>query len=227
MKRAKITNISADGINVYIDELRTEQTVQVDAIEQRITLPWKPRDLRDYLIVFRRHDSSKDDYIEDLRVRRNLIFEILKLLTRMKHWRPHAGEEPMHMYYTGFDWLTEQEIEEHFPEDAVPEELNFQDAVDDASHDGLTRNVFHEWLQEGRNDCEMARTLLHTWLHDLTTSDNDSIPDFFDALEFEFRETLDTAAAISEDCGTGVLPFSFIADFMFRTCVLPFQTKRY
>ena len=90
----------------------------------------------------------------------------------------------MHMYYVRGGWLSEPDIEEPFPEDTVPEELNFQDTVDDTTQDGLTRNTFHAWLQEGRNDCAMARTLLHTWLHDLSTNDNHSIQDFFDALEF-------------------------------------------
>ena len=77
----------------------------------------------------------------------------------------------------------------------------------------------------GHNDCEVPRTLLHSWIHDLQASDNDSIPDFFDGLYNEFQDALHTDSTSALDCGPGVLPFTFIAEFMHRTCVLPFQTQ--
>ena len=51
----------------------------------------------------------------------------------------------MHMHYTGFDWLITAELEEHFPEDGVPDDLNFQDIVEDTNSEGLTRHAFHDW----------------------------------------------------------------------------------
>ena len=33
---------------------------------------------------------------------------------------------PMHKYYTNCDWLEDHVIEECFPEDGVPEDLNFE-----------------------------------------------------------------------------------------------------
>ena len=58
----------------------------------------------------------------------------------------------------------------------------------------------------------------------MTTSGNYSIPDFFTALLSDFREVLRTEDAPFEDPGPDLLPLDFLADFMIRTCVLPFQT---
>ena len=67
------------------------------------------------------------EYVEDLRVRRNFVVALLRCLTRLGHWRQHRGEEPMHAYYTEFDWLPEEEIEEILPEDGMPASLVVHD----------------------------------------------------------------------------------------------------
>ena len=43
-----------DGILVRFADDDKELLVQRENIEQRVTLPWKPRDLSDYFVIFRR-----------------------------------------------------------------------------------------------------------------------------------------------------------------------------
>ena len=148
-------------------------------ITQRVKLPWKPAELHDYFITFRRRDAEKDDYIEDLRVRRNFITGILKLLTLKGNWRPHQGEEPLHKWYTGFDWLSDADIEECFPLDDVPEGLHIENLDETvATNTGMNVDIFTLWLNEGRHDCEVAQTLLHLWIHTLAASKHDTLYDF-------------------------------------------------
>ena len=37
--------------------------VPLERVERRVTLPWKPRDLSDHLIVFRRRRGRARDYV--------------------------------------------------------------------------------------------------------------------------------------------------------------------
>jgi hypothetical protein len=63
----------------------------------------------------------------------------------------------LHMFYTGFDWLSDEEMHHEFPEDAVPKDLNFQDLdACDASNE-LTAEDFVDWLQEGHHSCDVAQ----------------------------------------------------------------------
>ena len=115
--RAVITDIFADGVEVMYASSNTTQTVSLEVVQQRVVLPWKPSDLRDYFIVFRRRIRDTDEYLEDLRVRRALVSRILRLLTRPGTWRPVQGIEPMHMFYQAFDWLRDDQIADFLPED--------------------------------------------------------------------------------------------------------------
>ena len=58
-------------------------------------LPWKPTDVRDYFIVFRRRDAESDTYVEDIKVRRHLVQGALRLLTTINEWRPDTPEGPL------------------------------------------------------------------------------------------------------------------------------------
>ena len=80
--RAQIRAIRSNGFQVELPngELRD---VTVDQIAERLKLPWKPTSLRDYLIILRRRNASRDDYVEDLRVRRKVIRRLLNLLTKL------------------------------------------------------------------------------------------------------------------------------------------------
>ena len=46
--------------------------------------------------------GKKEEYIEDLRVRKQLLSRLIAMLTEVRAWRPGHGLEPLHMYYTGF-----------------------------------------------------------------------------------------------------------------------------
>ena len=171
-----------------IDGEDVPRFVHCNEITQRVKLPWKPADLHDYFITFRRRDAEKDDYIEDLRVRRNFITGILKLLTLKGNWRPHQGEEPLHKWYTGFEWLSDAEIEECFPLDDVPEGLHIESLDEtEATNVAMNVDIFTLWLNEGRHDCEVAPTLLHLWIHTLAASKHDTLYDFFQQLLEEFK----------------------------------------
>ena len=68
--------------------------VTTQHITTRVKLPWKPTDVRDYFIVFRRRDAEKDTYIEDNEVRRHLAQGALRLLTTIDEWRPDTPAGP-------------------------------------------------------------------------------------------------------------------------------------
>ena len=74
------------------EETDTEKRiVELKDIEQRVQVPWAPRDLADNFIVFRRRLGRTDEYIEyieDLRVRRNFVRRILDLLMEPGFYRP-------------------------------------------------------------------------------------------------------------------------------------------
>ena len=137
--------------------------MQRHQITRRVRLPWKPRDLRDYLIIFRRRNATKDEYVEDLRARRAFVQNLMQLLTIEASWRHDEDPGPMHQYFTGFDVLSAAEIEEVFPEDDVPDGLHFEDVDETETLDAFTEPQFVQWLTEGRYDCEVAQTLLHAW----------------------------------------------------------------
>ena len=89
------------------------------AVQARVTLPWKPRDFSHALIVLRRRNRLTDEYIDDLQVRKNFVMELLRCLSELGNWRANCGREPMHKYYTGFDWLDQDTIDELLPWMAV------------------------------------------------------------------------------------------------------------
>ena len=52
---------------------------------------------------------------------------------------------------------------------------------------GLDRELFVDWLREGRHDCEVAQALLRAWTANLAARGNDSLEDLFDQLLAEAR----------------------------------------
>ena len=120
----------------------------------------------------------KDEYIEDLRTRRVFIQNLMQLLTAEATWRSDEDPGPMHQYYTGFDILSTTQIEEVFPEDDVPEGLHFEDVDETDSSEAFTETQFVQWLTEGRFDCDVAQTLLHTWTRFMKGTPNDVLSDF-------------------------------------------------
>jgi hypothetical protein len=76
--RARVVRASARGFVVQ-DAHGAIRDVARAAIRQVLRLPFTPRDLHDKFIVFRRKETFGDDYVEDLRVRRNLVRGLLTL----------------------------------------------------------------------------------------------------------------------------------------------------
>ena len=95
-QRARTIAMEREGIQVRLGDTADEHVVQKEQIQQRVTLPWKPRDLSDYFIIFRRQHGRTEEYVEDLRVRRSVIKHILKLLTARGEYREHQGVESRH-----------------------------------------------------------------------------------------------------------------------------------
>ena len=120
--RARVLQLEENGVRVaFDDDYKESRLVYLEDIEQRVQVPWKPRDLADNLVVFRRRIGRTEEYIEDLRVRRNFVRRILTLLTTRDFYRPDQGEECRHMYYNTCD--VSYSSLEALPEDAVPEDL--------------------------------------------------------------------------------------------------------
>ena len=69
-RRARLLERTDAGFLAELEGFETPQEVQRHQITRRVRLPWKPRDLRDYLIIFRRRNATKSEYVEDLRARR-------------------------------------------------------------------------------------------------------------------------------------------------------------
>lgn len=85
---------------------------------------------------------------------------MLKLFTLQGPWRAHREDEPMHLYYTGFDLMEDAEIDEVFPEeDAVPAGLNFKELPDATDSTMVTQEDFEAWLFYGKDDCDLAKTV--------------------------------------------------------------------
>jgi hypothetical protein len=211
VRRARVLAFERGGLRVLLDDpelgpgfARPEGVlVPLERVERRVTLPWKPRDLSDHLIVFRRRRGRARDYVEDLRVRRALVTRILLLLTERGEWRPGRGVEARHMYYSSFDWLSPEQLEQLLPEDGVPEDLNFQDIDEALPTGGLTRALFVDWLQEGRHDCPVAQALLNAWATRLQGAANESLEDFFERLLGDAREGGGEGARFRDGSGGG------------------------
>ena len=86
----------------------------------------------------------------------------------------------MHMYYTEFDWLPDSEIENVLPEDGLPEGLHIEDYDDTLAAASFTKTEFHDWIWEGRHDCDVAVSLLRFWATAVRGSSHDTIADYFD-----------------------------------------------
>ena len=147
----------------------------------------------------------------------------MQLLTIEAHWRQDEQPGPMHQYFTGFDVLSADEIEEVFPENDVPDGLHFEDVDEQDSPDSFSEHQFTEWLSEGRHDCDVAQTLLHAWTRFMNGTGNDALSDFFHDL---LREAHAAGVASADDEGTAhSLPLSFLAHFIRERCVLPFHVS--
>ena len=121
LHRARLMERTDDGFLAKFEGETSLRPVEYNQIRERISLPWKPSALRDYLIIFRRRNATTEEYVEDLRTRRAFVQNLMQLLTLDASWRHNEEPGPMHQYYTGFDVLTDHEIAEVFPEGDVPE----------------------------------------------------------------------------------------------------------
>ena len=88
VERCRVVGVLAAGFSVERAEGQRKE-VKMEDVKQRVVLPWKPEDLRDNFIVLRRRNARKEDYVEDLRVRRqHRLLNRDKLAPRSVHRRP-------------------------------------------------------------------------------------------------------------------------------------------
>ena len=90
--KARVVGLEKEGVRVRVVASGEEHVLALECIEQRVVLPWKPSQLSDYLVIFRRRSGRTEDYVEDLRVRRGIIKRLLRLFTTRGFYRPHHGE---------------------------------------------------------------------------------------------------------------------------------------
>ena len=224
--RARLVSRTDDGWLADFGDAGELVEIHTSAITRRVQLPWKPSDLRNYLIIFRRRNADKDEYIEDLKVRRALIEELLQILTHLGPWRPDEPIGPMHQYYTGFELLQSEHISEFLPLDGVPEGLRFE-TVDEVDGDdkSINRVEFTDWLQEGKSDCPVAQALLVAWIRGLAKSDNECLGDLFDQLLDEQARAAAEEQVDSHDApmqAVDTLKVRFLANFMRKANILTF-----
>ena len=190
VRRARVLQLLPEGVQVqFTDEAGREQDTRVvplKDVEQRVQVPWKPRDLADNFIVFRRRIGRSDEYIEDLRVRKNFVRRVLDLLMEPGFYRPDQGEECRHMYYSTCDRV-DSNIEE-LPEDGVPGDQHFRDLDEGLPTGNVSKQMFLDWLTLGRHDCDVARALGYAWTEKLKGNGNETIGEFFDRLLIERAE---------------------------------------
>ena len=188
VQRARVREVRPDGFLVEIYGEQGLREISKSDVQARVRLPWKPNDLRHALIVLRRRNRNRDEYVEDLRVRPNFVVALLRCLSQLGHWRENRDEEPMHMYYTEFDWLEDDEIATVLPEDGVPDTLHIEDLDEEEPTSGMTLQEFQDWIWEGRHDCEVAQAMLRMWVGALRATGSDTLGDFYNQLLFEHRE---------------------------------------
>ena len=218
VKRARIVSVQNHGFHVEYSDL-SRGYVEMERIQQRVKLPWRPEDLRENFIVLRRRIGRSEEHLEkDLRVRRGLLQRILLFLTQRSCWRPGNGEETLHLYYDAFDMRDTHEMQELFPEDAVPTQLNFQNLREEDTLHELRFHTFQDWLVEGKFNCDVAQAMLHTWIHDMRGSDSDTLRDFYDGLVADYTETF-----VGEYTPSEALPMPYLANFVKAHCSLSAQ----
>ena len=69
--RAKVVGFTNTSAEVVLGNKSVPHFVHFKQIRRRVVLPWRPQDLHNNLIILRRRGGSSDEYVEDLRVRRD------------------------------------------------------------------------------------------------------------------------------------------------------------
>ena len=186
VRKARVTAICGEGFQVLYGGETTAQYIPMELIQSRVVLPWRPADLSPSLIVFRRRIHRTEDFIHDLRVRRDLIRRLLRLFTLPGRWREHRDVEPLHAYCTAVDRMDDREIDEVFPEaDFVPQDLNWRELDDEDAQKAasLTQDAFMHWLKEGFSYCTMATTLACNFIEGRVPARvRETVADFFQDL---------------------------------------------
>ena len=223
--KARVVRLLPDAkFLVRLDDRARPVVVEASQVRNHLHLPWRPSELKHALIVLRRRSGQQGAFVEDLRVRRAFVVALLRALSKKGNWRPHRGEEPMHMYYTEFDWLPEDEIDELLPEDDPPSTLVIRELENEREPTGLSRAVFQDWLREGYHDCPTAQAVLRLWNATRRGSDHDTVADFFDQLYMEYLEGRPAEERGGDGDAEGELPVTYVAALVHAAGYAPFES---
>ena len=216
--KARVDRLEPHRLQVSFVEGAAGVWVCKDAVSKRVVLPWRPEDLRDNLLIFRRRRGREEDYVDDLKVRRVLVQRLLRLLTLQGTWREHQGVEPLHRYYTCCEYWDDTAIEEMFPElEGVPAGLNIQDAPENPALHVVSETQVVDWLKEGKHDCELAQLLLNLWVETRSVvTHGATLQAFFQDLLRSFVQSDDESVLThSEALLSSRLPIAWLASFYF------------
>ena len=61
LRRARLLERVENVFLAQIEGFDAPQVVDQQQLRQRVSLPWKPKDLRDHLIIFRRRNATKEE----------------------------------------------------------------------------------------------------------------------------------------------------------------------
>ena len=117
------------------------------------------------------------------------------------------------MYYSSCDRL-ESNIDA-LPEDAVPDDLNFQPLDEQLPTGHVSKQVFVDWMQLGRHDCDVAKAIGYAWTENLKGSGGETLGEFYDRLLVEREENEnDWPEANNQECPHDELSVPWLARFI-------------
>ena len=72
-----------------------------------------------------------------------------------------------------------------------PHDLNFQHVDEELPTGHVSNEVFVDWMNLGRHDCDVAKAFGYTWAQDIKSSGNETLSDFSQSLLAEYREEME------------------------------------
>ena len=113
------------------------------------------------------------------------------------------------------------EIDTILPEDAIPEDLNFQYMTERTDKESLSKEDFCEWLHEGKFEQDVAGLLINLWVYTISTHPSAALADFYEELLSTFIQEEDYASTYN----TEQLLLRDLARFIRMKCKLSFHVE--
>ena len=178
LRGARVTGFTEDGFTVGCGFGNNIANVTFAQVRQRIVLPWGPCDLSSGLIILRRRGTGANYFVEDLRVRRNMLRRILALVSRRCELRTDMGTEPLHMYYLHCEQRSDTDML-FFLRRRGSSITGFPRRRRTSRGHKCYQRHFPIMVWEGRFHCDCASALLHLWANHLQGSSNETLAGFY------------------------------------------------